>query len=89
MGISSSVDPEGQVKKKFLVLSSFFFVRRPRRTSKTHPSKKNSCSLFHSSSFPFNYRYVANGHRASATARPLAWDAAPRTCTGTPEDAKT
>ena len=51
---------------------------------KTHPSKNTSTPR----SFPFNYRYVANGHRASATARPLAWDAAPRTCTGTPEDAK-
>ena len=38
-------------------------------------------------SFPFEYRYVANGHRSSPTSRPLAWDAAPRTCTGTAADA--
>ena len=40
-------------------------------------------------SFPFEYRYVANGHRSSPTSRPLAWDAAVRVCTGTPADAGT
>ena len=38
-------------------------------------------------SFPFEYRYVANGHRSSPTSRPLAWDDAARVCTGTVADA--
>lgn len=85
MGISSSGDSKGQVKKFFGLFFLGLSTSTPTR-KRTHPNLTSLSPYLRS--FPFNYRYVANGHRASATARPLAWDAAPRTCTGTPEDAK-
>ena len=61
----------------------------PPRPLSIHPSPFFSFFLpfFSPPRFPFTYRYVANGHRSSPTSRPLAWDALPRTCTGTPADA--